>query len=127
MLEDQKSIVEEIDQNSPAFNIHHIPSSISLDTPSERSVSAEPQDQKLSNSTSLPNGNLPTTMIGNIARVDSPFPSTPSSPVVLAITNERDVDKNNDEQLERQQIQSQQQSNRKLSKLTIMEPIDSIC
>lgn len=127
---DQKSIIE-IDQNNPAFNIHHIPSSISLDTPSERSTSAESQDQKLSNSTSLlPNGNLPTMLLinnnnninlSNNNNIDSPFPSTPSSPVVLTITNDCD------EQQQQQQQRQQQQSSRKLSKLTIMEPIDSIC
>lgn len=123
-IKDQKSIAEEIDPNNPAFNIHHIPSSISLDTPSERSVSADIQDQKLSNLTSLPNGNLPTMMSSS-----SPFPS--STPAVLAIANERDVNSssgsgvNNDKAANEQQ--PQQQSSRKLSKLTILEPIDSIC
>lgn len=124
-IKDQKSIVEEVDPNNPAFNIHHIPSSISLDTPSERSVSTDNQDQKLSNLTSLPNGNLPTMMMSS----SSPFPS--STPAILAIANERDVnnsssnDKAANEQ--HQQQQQPQQSSRKLSKLTILEPIDSIC
>jgi hypothetical protein len=87
------TIHEEIDQINPAFNIHHIPSSISLDTPSERSTSAEPSnhDQCKSN---LPNGNLPKF----------------SPQTVLTISNE-----------------SEPTPTRKPSKLTIMEPLDSIC
>lgn len=94
------------DQNNPAFNIHHIPSSISLDTPSERSASAEPSNHDQKSNLNLPNGNLP-----NKSRTPS-IASTPST--ILTITNEQDAP-------------YQEPSNRKLSKLTIMEPIDSIC
>jgi hypothetical protein len=87
------TIHEEIDQINPAFNIHHIPSSISLDTPSERSTSAEPSNHDQSKS-NLPNGNLPKF----------------SPQTVLTISSE-----------------SEPAPTRKLSKLTIMEPLDSIC
>lgn len=89
----------EIDQINPAFNIHHIPSSISLDTPSERSASAEPSNHDQTQSKSnLPNGNLP-----NKSRAFSPS-------TVLTISDEQEA-----------------APTRKLSKLTIMEPLDSIC
>jgi hypothetical protein len=87
----------EIDQINPAFNIHHIPSSISLDTPSERSASAEPSNHDQSKN-NLPNGNLPKKSCAF-------SPST-----VLTISNEPEPT-----------------PTRKLSKLTIMEPLDSIC
>jgi len=74
------------------------------DTPSEHSASAEPiQDQK--SNLNLPNGNLPNK---------SRTPTFTSDATILTITNES-------------KASSQQPNSRKLSKLTIMEPIDSIC
>lgn len=102
-----------LDQNNSAFNIHHIPSSISLETPSERSASVEPtsheqhQQQKSSN-LNLPNGNLPNSRSPS-------FTSTPASAdTILTIAND-------------QTKQDGEQRSRKINKLLIMEPIDSIC
>lgn len=95
---------KEVDQNNSTSIFNRIPSSISLDTPSERSASAEPSpnghnrrgDLKLLN-----NGNLSTK---------SRTPST-----ILTITNEEECE------------QPPPTSNRNLSKLIIPEPLDSIC
>ena len=103
-------MIIEIDQINPAFNIHHVSSSISLDTPSERSASVEPSNHDQKSNLNLPNGNLP-----NKSRSPS-FSSTPST--VLTITNEQEAPNH-----------QSQPSSRKLNKLTIIEPrsIDSIC
>lgn len=86
-------IFAKLDQNNLAFNIHEIPSTISLDTPSERSGSRQ---EPFNHDQNLPNGNLLRETILNI---------TPT------LTNEPD--------------EAQQPNYR--SKLTIMEPRDSIC
>lgn len=100
-----------LDQNNSAFNIHHIPSSISLETPSERSASVEPsshehhqQPQQKSSNLNLPNGNLPNSRSPS-------FTSTPASTDTILTMND----------------ETKQDANRKLNKLSIMEPIDSIC
>lgn len=104
-----------LDQNNSAFNIHHIPSSISLETPSERSASVEPssheqhqqQPQHKSSNLNFPNGNLPNSRSPS-------FTTTPASTdTILTISNE--------------QTKQDEHMNRKLNKLSIMEPIDSIC
>ena len=98
-----------LDQNNLAFNIHHIPSTISPDTPSERS-SAEPSNHDQKSNSNLPNGNLPN-------KSQTPALST-LPPSILTISNE---------QQQHDLAMPQQPNNRKISKLTIMEPIDSIC
>jgi hypothetical protein len=129
----QKHIPLNLDQNNSAFNIHHIPSSISLETPSERSASIEPsnheqpqqqQQQKKSNlNLNLPNGNLPNSPRKLSFSSSIPSSSPPSS-TILTITNELEDQEQREQQQQQQQPQS---SSRKLSKLSIMDPIDSIC
>lgn len=115
------------DQTNSAFKIHHIPSTVSIDTTasSDRSVSAERNnhsnhDKKSNLNLVLPNGNLPKSRTPT-------FSSTPST--VLMITNEHEQQQiaTVHQMHQPHQQQQQQQTSRKLSKLSIMEPIDSIC
>lgn len=104
-----------LDQNNSAFNIHHIPSSVSLETPSERSASVEPSnhEQKSCLTLNLPNGNLPNSR-------KTSFSSMPATIVTIPDDHEPLT-------LPSQSQQEPQSSSRKLSKLSIIDPIDSIC
>lgn len=104
MRGESQSAQGEAEQNNPAFNIHQIPASISPDTPSERSTSAEPSTHDQKSNLNLPNG------IPSRSPRRQSFSTIPST--ILTITNEEDPP---------------HQPNRRLSKLTIMEPIDSVC
>ena len=101
-----------LDQNNSAFNIHHIPSSVSLETPSERSASVEPSnhEQKSSLTLNLPNGNIPNSRKTSFS---STIVTIPDDHKPLTVPS--------------QSQQEPQSSSRKLSKLSIIDPIDSIC
>ncbi|KAG5681935.1 hypothetical protein PVAND_011337 [Polypedilum vanderplanki] len=93
------------------------------DSPSERSTSIEPSnhEQKNNLNINLPNGALPSTRKAS-------FSST-----IVTIPDDQELEPLNIRQspspsdLQQQQPQSSGSSSRKLNKLSVMEPIDSIC
>ncbi|XP_070492013.1 G protein-activated inward rectifier potassium channel 3-like isoform X2 [Chironomus tepperi] len=88
---------------------------VSLETPSERSASVEPSnhEQKSCLTLNLPNGNLPNSRKTSFSSMPATIVTIPDDHEPLTIPS--------------QSQQEPQSSSRKLSKLSIIDPIDSIC
>ncbi|CAH1719716.1 unnamed protein product [Chironomus riparius] len=88
---------------------------VSLETPSERSASIEPSNHELKSclTLNLPNGNLPNSRKTSFSSMPATIVTIPDDHEPLTIPS--------------QTQQEPQSSSRKLSKLSIIDPIDSIC